>query len=307
MQLTHYKDLGSCSDLLCDEDASELADDSPDRSRDAEFPDDSDESIAGFIEGEADYTPGFDYPARFRSNSLDSTSRREAVAWILKVSAYYRFQDLTPYLAVNYMDRFLASHRLPQNVWALQLLSVASLSLAAKMEETLVPTLLDLQIEGAEFVFEPRTIRRMELLVLGALGWRLRSVTPFTYMDFFACKLDPSGKSATYLISCASSIILATLHDIEFLSHCPSSLAAAAIIRAAEDVADLALIDAGIAVSWCIGLTEDGIGNCYRLMRRVAEGAMLKNPLVNMGSRVSPASLPPAKRRRKMSIGGRIS
>lgn len=44
--------------------------------------------------------------------------------------------------------------------------------------------------------------------------------------------------------------------DIEFLSHCPSSLAAAAIIRAAEDVADLALIDAGIAVSWCTGLTE---------------------------------------------------
>ncbi|RWV84656.1 hypothetical protein GW17_00053615 [Ensete ventricosum] len=111
--LTHYKDLGSCSDLLCDEDASELADDSPDRSRDAEFPVDSDESIAGFIEGEADYTPGFDYPARFRSNSLDSTSRRDAVAWILKVSAYYRFQDLTAYLAVNYMDRFLASHRLP--------------------------------------------------------------------------------------------------------------------------------------------------------------------------------------------------
>ena len=93
MQLTHYKDLGSCSDLLCDEDASELADDSPDRSRDAEFPDDSDESIAGFIEGEADYTPGFDYPARFRSNSLDSTSRREAVAWILKVGISRRTLD----------------------------------------------------------------------------------------------------------------------------------------------------------------------------------------------------------------------
>jgi cyclin D1/2/4, plant len=30
--------------------------------------------------------------------------------------------------------------------WALQLLSVACLSLAAKMEETLVPSLLDLQV-----------------------------------------------------------------------------------------------------------------------------------------------------------------
>ncbi|RWW08886.1 hypothetical protein GW17_00027659 [Ensete ventricosum] len=104
--------------------------------------------------------------------------------------------------------------------------------------------------------------------------------------------------------SSSSQTETCNVSDIESLSHCPSSLAAAAIIRAAEDVADLALIDAGIAVSWCIGLTEDGIGNCYRMMQRVAEGVMLKNPVVNMGSRVSPASLPPAKRRRKTSAGG---
>lgn len=36
--------------------------------------------------------------------------------------------------------------KMQQNGWALQLLSVACLSLGAKMEETLVPTLLDLQV-----------------------------------------------------------------------------------------------------------------------------------------------------------------
>ena len=93
MPLT-LSDHGSCWDLLCGEDVSELADDSPGGvGEPAEFPDDSDESIAGFIEGEADYTPGFDYPARFRSNSLDSTSRREAVAWILKVGIRWRTLD----------------------------------------------------------------------------------------------------------------------------------------------------------------------------------------------------------------------
>ncbi|XP_038978735.1 cyclin-D2-1-like [Phoenix dactylifera] len=169
MPLPLSDDSGSCSDLLCGEDAGALADESPDCSTEPEFPEDSDESIAGFIGGEADYSPRVDYPDRFRSRSLDPFARQESVTWILKVHGYYRFRPLTAYLAVNYMDRFLSSHRLPSNGWALQLLSVACLSLAAKMEETLVPSLLDLQVEGARFIFEPRTICRMELLVLTAL------------------------------------------------------------------------------------------------------------------------------------------
>lgn len=81
-----------CCDLLCSEDASELAEGTlcedgavAAASPPAEFPDDSDESIAGFIECAADYSPGRDYPDRFRSNSLDSAARQEAVAWILRV------------------------------------------------------------------------------------------------------------------------------------------------------------------------------------------------------------------------------
>ncbi|RWW23070.1 hypothetical protein GW17_00012697 [Ensete ventricosum] len=87
MPLT-LSDHGSCWDLLCGEDVSELADDSPGGAGEpAEFPDDSDESIAGFIEGEADSSPRFDYPDRFQSKSLDPAARQEAVTWILKVSS----------------------------------------------------------------------------------------------------------------------------------------------------------------------------------------------------------------------------
>ncbi|XP_058115474.1 cyclin-D1-1 isoform X3 [Magnolia sinica] len=201
------------SDLLCAEDAGILAGDEPEYSPDLEFPEDIEESIiAGFVEGEGVYAPGFDYPARFRSRSLDASAREEAVGWILKVHAYYRFQALTAYLAVNYMDRFLSTHRLPRsNGWPLQLLCVASLSLAAKMEETLVPSFLDLQIQGARFIFEPRTIRRMELLVLSALDWRLRSITPFSFIDFFAYKLDSTRASRRFLVSRATQFILATI------------------------------------------------------------------------------------------------
>ncbi|XP_010913507.1 cyclin-D2-1 isoform X1 [Elaeis guineensis] len=312
MPLPLSDDSGSCCDLLCGEDAGALAYDSPGYSTEPEFPEDSDESIAGFIEGETDYSPRFDYSDRFRSRSLDPFARQESVAWILKVHEYYRFRPLTAYLAVNYVDRFLSSHRLPQsNGWALQLLSVACLSLAAKMEETLVPSLLDLQVEGTRFIFEPRTICRMELLVLTALNWRLRSVTPFTFIDFFAYKADPTGTHARYLVSRATHIILAMIHDIDFLNHCPSSIAAAAIICAADETQDLAFVNPGRAASWCIGLTEEAISSCCQLMNRVAiEHKQRKPPMIlsqlrvttplSMGSGVSSSSSSPPNKRRKL-------
>ncbi|WOK96389.1 cyclin-D2-1-like isoform X1 [Canna indica] len=316
LTLSDHHAAAAVCDLLCSEDASEVAGDTPGGSgaapwRAAEFPDDSDESIAWFIEEEADYSPGRDYPDRFRSNPLDSVARQEAVAWIIKVHAYYRFRPLTAYLAVNYMDRFLSSHRLPKNEWALQLLSVACLSLAAKMEETLLPPLLDLQVEDARFIFESRTILRMELLVLNSLNWRLRSITPFTFMDFFVHKIDPVGKYAQYLVSWATEITLATMKDFRFLSHCPSSLAAAAIICAADEVKDLAFVNPAIAVSWSIGLTEEGITSCYQSMQKVIIERMRKPPMMlsqlrlstqtDIGPRASSSSSSPPNKRRKLN------
>lgn len=73
------------SDLLCGEDSSILSGDLPECSSDLESPTDIEESIAGFIEDERNFVPGFDYLARFRSHSLDASAREESVAWILKV------------------------------------------------------------------------------------------------------------------------------------------------------------------------------------------------------------------------------
>ncbi|KAJ6812389.1 cyclin-D2-1 [Iris pallida] len=302
------------TDLLCGEDAagalSSASADPPHPRTAPSFPDDSDESIAELLGGASDYLPGSAYSARLRSLSLDPSARADSAGWMLKVNDYFHFQPITAYLAVNYLDRFLAAHRLPEaKGWAMQLLSVACLSLAAKMEETLVPSLLDLQVEGtARFIFEPRTVCKMELLVLTALNWRLRSVTPFTFVDFFAFKVDPTGTYSGYLVSCATKIVLATVHDIEFLDHCPSSVAAAAMIYAVEETPGLALIDSESAMAWCIGLTKEGIANCYRLMQEVMETKQ-RNPQVtlpqlrvtNMNSEASTSSSssdPPNKRRK---------
>ncbi|KAJ1389905.1 Cyclin-like [Sesbania bispinosa] len=272
------------SDLLCGEDTSGiLSEESPECSSDIDSSLPSEEeSIAGFIEDEHNFVPGFDYFSRFQSRSLDASARQESVAWILKVQAYYAFQPLTVYLSVNYMDRFLNSRQLPQtNGWPLQLLSVACLSLAAKMEEPLVPPLLDLQVEGAKYIFEPRTIRRMELLVLGVLDWRLRSVTPFSFLSFFACKLDSTGTFTGFLISRATQIILSNIQEASFLAYWPSCIAAAAILYAANEIPNWSVVKPEHAESWCEGLRKEKIIGCYRLMQElVIDNNRRKTPKV---------------------------
>uniref|UniRef100_A0A0E0QJ39 Uncharacterized protein n=1 Tax=Oryza rufipogon TaxID=4529 RepID=A0A0E0QJ39_ORYRU len=221
--------------------------------------------VAELIGGEAErsHSPRADYPGRLRSGRpADLAARADSVAWILKVRELYGMLPVTAYLAVSYMDRFLSLHRLPGNGWAMQLLAVTCLSLAAKMEETLM--------EDARYIFEHRTIFRMELLVLDALDWRLRSITPFTFMYLFADKVDPNGKHIRELIHQATQVTLATIHDTEFLDHCPSSIAAAAVLCASSEIMQLVSIDHGTLVSWrIIGLDEEAIIRCYRLMQQL--------------------------------------
>lgn len=76
-----------------------------------------------------------------------SLPRKESVEWILKINAHYGFSALTAILAVNYLDRFLCCLSFPKDKpWMMQLAAVTCLSLAAKVEETDVPLLLDLQV-----------------------------------------------------------------------------------------------------------------------------------------------------------------
>ncbi|PWZ13840.1 Cyclin-D2-1 [Zea mays] len=283
---------GDAYDLLCAEDdaagsALLCTTDDDDGCCSAVEDDSAAASIAELIGGEAQYSPRPDYPDRLRSRSIDPAARAESVAWILKVQEYYGFLPLTAYLAVNYMDRFLSLHRLP--------------------------------VEGTSRYdcFEPGTVGRMELLVLMALNWRLRSVTPFTFVDFFACKVDPGGRHTRCLIARATQVILAAMHDVEFLDHCPSSMAAAAVLCAIGETPSLESVSPGAAVSWCIGLAEEGISSCYRLMQRlvignvrtrVASTTTITMAAVNLccsdealSSHSSATSSPPPAKRRKRS------
>ncbi|CAN1848441.1 CYCD4-1, partial [Linum perenne] len=71
------------------------------------------------------------------------------VCWFQQVQAHFGFGPLCLYLSINYLDRFLSAYKLPKGkAWMMQLVGVACLSLAAKMEETEVPLSLDLQVRS---------------------------------------------------------------------------------------------------------------------------------------------------------------
>lgn len=60
----------------------------------------------------------------------------------------------------------------------------------------------------ARFVFEARTVQRMELLVLSTLKWRMKAVTPFSFIDHFLRKISGDTISPTLLIDRSTQLML---------------------------------------------------------------------------------------------------
>ncbi|XP_039068600.1 cyclin-D1-1-like isoform X2 [Hibiscus syriacus] len=240
-----YSARNGSTSLSCGEDAGELVTWEPDMCSGHRqppylheyYPKTDEKVISKLIDSESHHMPSPDYLRRCQERSVDVIARQDSINWILKVNACYHFSPVTAFLSVNYFDRFLSSRDLPPaNGWPLQLLSVACLSLAAKMEEPQVPSLLELQTFHPRFIFEPKTIQRMELHVMAVLNWRLRSVTPFDYLRYFISKLTSCSTrlpdSFSLIVSAASDLILSTMRVIDFLQFAPSTVAAAAVLCA---------------------------------------------------------------------------
>ncbi|KAL6517505.1 hypothetical protein OROMI_033206 [Orobanche minor] len=218
--------------------------------------------VTRLLDSEPCHIPRPEYIRLCRNRASLLTSRQDSVNSILQVHAHFGFKPVTAFLSINYLDRFLSSRELPETRWAFQLLLVACLSLAAKMEESYVPLLLELQMLEPRYVFEPETIQRMEILVFATLKWNLRSVTPFDYLYYLISILPSSASnsdSVSTIYDLASSIILNTTRVVDFLGFPPSVIAAAAVITAAGDGVDLPdTLDARIS--------REMVRSCHRLM-----------------------------------------
>ncbi|KAG4115004.1 hypothetical protein ERO13_D12G081500v2 [Gossypium hirsutum] len=225
----------------------------------------SDDRIKEMVEKEVEHLPEDDYLKRLRSGDLDLSVRKEALDWIWKASAYYGFGPLSLCLSINYLDRFLSVYDLPRGkTWTVQLLAVACLSIAAKMEETKVPLSVDLQVGEPKFVFEAKTIYRMEVLVLSTLKWKMQVITPCSFIDYFMSKICNDQYPSSMSISRSLQLILSTIKGIDFLEFRPSEIAAAMAISVSGDMQTLS-IDKAVSSFAFVG--KGRVLKCVELMK----------------------------------------
>ncbi|KAL3514249.1 hypothetical protein ACH5RR_026966 [Cinchona calisaya] len=226
----------------------------------------SEEVLALMIKKECEHLPASDYLKRLKNGDLDLAARQGAIDWIKKVHAHFNFGPLCLYLALNYMDRFLSACELPRaKTWIMHLVAVTCLALAAKMEETVVPLSLNIQVGEYPELFDAKTVQRMEIIVLEALNWRMQAVTPFSFIDYFLKKISGDESNSSPLIARATQLILGTFKGIEFLEYRPSEIAAAVAISVSGEAQ---AVDAETAISALIQhVQKDKVIKCVELIK----------------------------------------
>ncbi|XP_059642865.1 cyclin-D5-1-like [Cornus florida] len=201
------------------------------------------------------------------SKSWLKCAREDAIKWILNTRAYFGFHFRTAYLSLTYFDEFLSRRSIDNGkIWSIGLLSVACLSLAAKMEECKVPALSHYHIDD----YNNDVIQRMELLVLNTLEWKMGSITPFAYLHYFITKFF-GHSSPKESISRAIQLIFAITKEISLKDYRPSVIAAAAVLAACDDdqlTRQRVELKMAVVLSWT-PLDKEHIHSCYNRMQEI--------------------------------------
>ncbi|KAL5081828.1 hypothetical protein RYX36_010249 [Vicia faba] len=111
-------------------------------------------------------------------------------------------------------------------------------SLAAKDEETQVPLLLDLQVKESRYLFEEKTVKKMEILVLSALG-------------------------------CEDVVLSVIRSDSNFMSYLPSALATAAMIHVFNNVEPSLGDEYKNQLLNILGINKEKVDECGTLMMKL--------------------------------------
>ncbi|XP_068667601.1 putative cyclin-D6-1 [Aristolochia californica] len=226
------------------------------------------ETLASLFEAESDHMPAVNCHS-FMSGGFDVSFRQNAVSLVMKAQFSCGFDPFVAYLAINYLDRFVSSQEIPQGKpWILRLVAISCLSLAAKMKK-IVFSLSDVQSEEG-FIFDGETIRRMELLILGALKWRMRSITPFSFVSFFLDYFNFNDLSLKICLKArATDIILKAQNDVKLLRYKPSIIAASALLSASHELLPIQYPSFRKEISTCIFVNNDKLFDCFAEMQEV--------------------------------------
>ncbi|CAK8539639.1 unnamed protein product [Lathyrus sativus] len=212
-------------------------------------------------------------------------ARLHAISWIFNTQAKFGFTLQTAYLSITYFDRFLSKRSIDESKpWAIQLLSVACLSIAAKMEEQRVPLLSEYPIE---FRFENKVIKNMEILILTTLEWKMGLPTPFAFLHYFFTKFCNESRPET-IISKATQHIVTLVKDFNLMNQRPSIIASASILAAFDSTLTQKEIDIQIRLisSWG-NIESEQVFSCYNVIQEKKRDKVKKTPSSDLLSKES--------------------
>uniref|UniRef100_A0A0D9XVS2 Cyclin-like domain-containing protein n=1 Tax=Leersia perrieri TaxID=77586 RepID=A0A0D9XVS2_9ORYZ len=202
-----------------------------------------------------------------------SSARLKAVRYIIYAMGRLGLEAATAFNAVNYLDRFLSiNSHLRWEEWMVEVVSVACLSLACKLDQVNIPSLHDLQMEEVMgHSFRASTIRDMEITLLKALQWRLACVTPFSFLLLLFSKY----------IANASRLLLCSLLDPSFLRFDASLLAASALLTCSTTAPLQQIHHLATRVDRLIhpmSQTDHEVKECFNMMKALYLEDLSNNP-----------------------------
>ncbi|KAK4710334.1 hypothetical protein R3W88_004847 [Solanum pinnatisectum] len=192
---------------------------------------------------------------------------------MLTVVDHYGFNALTAVLAANYFDRFVSGVCFQKVMtWMSHLVAVACLSIAAKVEEIQVPLLLDLQVSNPKYVFEAKTIQKIELLVLSTLKWKMNPVTPLSFIDHIIRRFGLMTNLYSEFKGKCENIILGIITDSRLLHYPPSVIATATLLYVINEIEPCNAVDylnqfmVVLKVRKFVIFKQDSIDECHDLI-----------------------------------------
>ncbi|PHU20699.1 hypothetical protein BC332_11850 [Capsicum chinense] len=200
--------------------------------------------------------------------------RRHAIHYILRITGpQFGFHVQTLYTAVTYVDRFLLERIVEVGQYRMvRLISVACLSLAAKMDESRenVPPLSHYPV--GTFGINVDHIRKMELMILGDFRWDMRYVTPFNFIRFFLSRFARDVPSRYLTRMRIYEIVLSVLQGGRLMNHRPSVIAAAATLLAVNGNLTIEQVEIQINALPLNGLLQiNNVWYCYNRLRQLNE------------------------------------
>ena len=165
-------------------------------------------------------------PGWLQGSKICAMTRSSVVDWLVQVQQYLSLSDTTLHLAVANFD--LVISLLDWDTDEIQLLGLACLQLAAKIEEDCTPS-PSLLLPLAGGVFSKQDLARVELEVIRALDWRLRKTTSAVFLHYYS---QIAGKGRKPVFKLARATLDLCLTETWYGTAQPSHLASIALLAA---------------------------------------------------------------------------